>query len=462
MEMGTSRPRVNRAVAAVQSATAATISASPLITTRSTAGQHKSAVTRFASFDALCQAKQKPDPHALLRKMLDAKLPRPSLRNDVMAMGDAAVERVLQFLGPLSRNAAAFTQTCRAVRRALLHLMNLEAAVITPTMVNAPSLLRENVLKAVFTFTAARGNQVRTLVLNEDGINAVKREDSSGTPVAGLSLPAPWVLQLVSHLPYLSVLDIRHVQLTEAHHSQALHYLLSDLHLAATGTLSTLKMDAYLMRYWAPGWWRRLVNLSSLVVGSRYYSLEPTPDTTTGAAASTLLEVPADFFTLMREGGRRWQLKLWVPLQATSLKKILMPAGGTIFAGVGELLINMRCNERTCEWADTAANGTLPISPPITASASGAVSELPQDTRNSAVPRKAGSSAAGNTESGEVLTFPALTTMTVVDVQERPEVAAEVYQALMDVAPGLENFNVCDTVPVGKVIDAQKKRHGRG
>ncbi|CBZ28659.1 conserved hypothetical protein [Leishmania mexicana MHOM/GT/2001/U1103] len=463
MEVRTTRRRVNRAVAAVQSATTPVVSASPLITlTGSAAGRRKSCVTRFASFDALCRAQQKPDIHALLRKELEAKLPRPSPRNDVVAVGGAAIELVLQFLGPVSRNAAAFAQTCRSVRRALFHVMSLEVTVVTPAMVVASALSRETVRRALVTFAAARSAQVRTLVLHEDGLNAVKRECDDGTPIAGLTLPAPWLLQLISQLPYLTELDVRHVQFTEAHHSQALHYLLSDLHLAAAGTLCTLKMDAELMRYWAPGWWRRLINLSSLVVGSRYCLPEPTPDTTASAISPSSLELPADYFTLMCEEGRGWKLSLWVPLQVASLKRILMPASGIIYAGVAELLVNMRCNERTCEWPDAVGGHTPPLPSPAAATASGTASELSPETRNSGASCKAGTGAAAGTESGEVYIYPALTTMTVVDVQERPEVAAEVYQAMLDMAPALAHFNVHDTVSAGTASEAPKKRHGKG
>nr|CAJ2476661.1 unnamed protein product [Leishmania braziliensis] len=437
------------------------MSASPLVTvTHSASRPHKDCITRFASFDALCHTQQKSDAHALLRKELEAKLPRPSPLNDVVAVGDAVIERVLQFLGPVSRNAAAFAQTCRLVRRALLQVMNLEVIVVTPTMVAASALSRKSVRRALITFAAGRSTQVRTLVLQEDSLKAVKRECNGGTSAACLTLPAPWVLQLISQLPYLTELDMRHVQLTEAHHSQVLHYLLSDLHLAAVGTLCTLKVDAEVMRYWAPGWWRRLINLSSLVVGSRYCPPEPTSDAT--AISPSLLELPADYFALMGEEDRHWQLKLWVPLKAASLKQILMPASGTSFAGVVELLVNMRHNERTGDWAEAAAADTSPLPSSAAAAASGAASEPPSETRNGAALCKPGTAAAAGTELGEPFVYPALTTMTVVDVQERPEVAADVCQALLAMAPALVHFNVCDSVSAGTASEPPKKRHGRG
>ncbi|KAG5474537.1 hypothetical protein LSCM1_03324 [Leishmania martiniquensis] len=456
MEVRTTRPRVNRAVAAVQLATAPVMSASPLVTVDSrAAGRPIGRVTRFSSFGALCRAQQKSDAHELLRKEWEAKLPRPSPRNDVLAVGDGAIERVLQFLGLISRSAAVFAQTCRSVRRALLRTMNLEVAVLTPTMAIASALSKESVRRALSSFLGARSVQVRTLVLHEDCLSAVKRECSD----AALTLPALWVLQLISQLSYLTELDIRHVQFEEARHSQVLHYLLSDLHLAAASTLCTLKMDAELMRYWAPGWWRRLVNLTSLVVGSRYCPPEPILDAAASAIAPPLLELPADYFTLMYEEGRRWQLKLWVPLQAASLKQLLMPARGIIFAGVSELLVNMRHNERTCDWTGGAAGDTSPLPSVVAGTASGAISEQPPETRNSSATCKFG---ATGTESGEILIYPALTTMTVVGVQERPEVAAEVFHALLDMAPTLVHFNVCDTVSAGTASEAPKKRYGRG
>ncbi|KAG5474874.1 hypothetical protein LSCM4_04053 [Leishmania orientalis] len=456
MEVRTSRPRVNRAVAAVQLATAPVMSASPLVTvTGGAADRHKSHITRFSSFDALRHAQQKPDPHALLRKELEAKLPRSSPRNDVLAVGDAAVERVLEFLGPVSRSAVVFAQTCRSVRRALLRTLNLEVAVLTPTMVTASALSKEFVRRALTTFAAARSVQVRTLILHEDGLSAVRRESSDGAPFVPLTLPALWVLQLISQLPYLTELDVRHVQFAEAHHSQVLHYLLSDLHLAAASTLRTLKMDAELMRYWAPGWWRRLVNLTSLVVGSRYCPPVPILDTAASAIAPPSLVLPEDYFTLMCEEGRRWQLKLWVPLQAASLKQLIIPASGTIFAGVSELLVNMRHNERACDWANPAAGDAPPLLSAVTTTAS----EPPLETRNSAATCRA---AAAGPESGEAFAYPALTTVTVVDVQERPEVAAEVYHALLSMAPTLVHFNVCDTVSAGTATEAPKKRQGMG
>ncbi|GET90239.1 hypothetical protein, conserved [Leishmania tarentolae] len=463
MEVKTTRKRVSRAVAAVQSATAPVMSVSPLVTIAgSAAGRRKGCVIRFASFDALRRAQQKPDKHTLLRKELEEKLPRHSPRNDVVALGDAAIELVLQFLGPVTKIAAAFAQTCRLVRRALLHVMNFDVAVLTPAMVSASALSQESVRRGLITFVAVRSAQVRTLVLHEDGLSAVKREGNDGTPVAGLTLPAPWVLQLISQLPYLTELDVRHVQLTESHHSQALRYLLSDLHLAAAGTLCTLKMDAELMRYWAPGWWRRLVNLSSLVVGSRYRPPEPTADTTVSFTSPSLLEMPVDYFTMMCEESRAWRLKLWVPLQAASLKQILMPPSGTIYAGVTELLVNMRCNEHMCEWPDAVPGYMSPLPLPAAVTASATASEVSSETRSGGALGKVSTGAAPGTEFCETGTYPSLTTVTVVDVQERPEVAAEVYQAMLDRAPALVHFNVCDTVSAGTVSEAPKKRHGKG
>ncbi|KAK7195046.1 hypothetical protein NESM_000427400 [Novymonas esmeraldas] len=470
MEVRANRPRANRAVAAVQSATGPALSPSPLVTVAATS-RRRTTVTRYSSFEALCQATRQPDVHAALRQELESKLPRPSPRNDVAAMGDAAVGRVVQFLGPVSRSAATFALTCRAVRQTVARVMDLEVAVLTPAMVSAAALSRESVRGALATFAAARSAPVRSLVLHRDGLDAVRHETGDAAPAAKVVLPAPWVLQLVAQLPYLTVLDLRHVQLTEAQHSRVLHYLLSDLHLAAASTLCTIKMDAELMRYWAPGWWRRLVNLRALVIGSRYVPVEPVPGSSSAAAAAPpSLELPTDFYALMREEGRRWRLKLWVPLQPASLRQLLMPPSGTVLGGVAELLVNMRHNERTCDWSDGAGGGGVSASPAAAAttgaaSSTAAAAEVPPESRSNATARKAGAAAvaaaAAVAEPVDVCAFPALTAATVVDVLERPEVAAEVYRALLDMAPALLHFNVCDTVAASVPSDAPKRRHGR-
>ncbi|KAL7709460.1 hypothetical protein N2W54_005813 [Lotmaria passim] len=472
MEVRSARPPANRAVAALQSASGAVTSASPVITL--SRPRHRAApVTRYSSFDALCQAQQKTDENAALREELAHKLPQLTPRNDVAALGEQVTVRILELLNPLSADAAAFGETCRAVRESLLRASDVTSVVLVPSMVSASALAtEETVRRALHSFFTARGGEVRQLVIQRvDETTTAASQAQASSP---LCLPAPWMLQLVSQMPYLTELDLRHVRWNESGGSQVLQHLFSDLHIATAGTLQALRVDAETMQYWAPGWWHRHVNLRTLVVGSRctFASTSnndnnnsigsisaPSSSSSSTSSAAFQLELPADYYTLMREEGRHWQLELWCPLTAHSLQQLCTAAAaaGVSFASVEELLLNVRHNERVCASAEhggtagAAGGGNTASAVAAGGAEATSASEAPPDAR----PSVKGKKAPAVVEVPEVLvTYPRLHTVTVVDVGDRPEAAAEVYQAMMALAPGLRHFNVCDTMVIGAATAA--------
>jgi hypothetical protein len=471
MEVRSTRPPANRAVAALQSASGTVASASPLLSVPPPSRRATAPLIRYTSFDALCQAQQKTDENAALREELSRKLPQPTPRNDVAALGDQVTVRILELLDPNSADAAAFGETCRAVREHLLHVRDVERAVVVPAMVScAAALAAESVQNSLRAFFTARGSEVRSLLVRKIGASTAKETpgESLASPSSPLlRLPGRWVLQLVSQMPYLTTLDLRHVQWTESRGSQVLPYFFSDLHIATTGTLCTLKFDAALMPYWTPGWWRRHVNLRTLTVGSRYYFAcsSSNGSNATSFSATSVLELPPDYYTLMREEGRVWELELWCPLKPNSLQQLFSPAATVPFAGVAELLVNMRGNERVCESAahvGAAAGGGGAASSAMTGSTGAAAVAGGAEASADAKPNAKGRKTPAAADAVElVITYPQLRTVTVVDVGDRPEGAAEAYQVMLSLAPELKRFNVCDTVVIGSPAVAEGGKNER-
>ncbi|KPA85084.1 hypothetical protein ABB37_01492 [Leptomonas pyrrhocoris] len=455
MEVRSARPPANRAVAALQSASSAPTSASPLLT-NAHPRRSGAPITRYNSFEALCQATQTVDENAELREELRRKLPQPIPRNDVAALGSQVTVRILELLDPLGADAAAFAATCRAVRESLLRASNVEKTVMVPNMVSAAAFASEVVRSALYTFFVARGGEVSSLVMRraDEATAREERGEASFLDASPLRLPVSWALQLVSHMPYLTELDLRHVQWGESHASQVLPHFFSDLHLVISGTLRILKVDAALMQYWKPGWWRRHVNLRTLTVGCRY-SFAPSSDN--GASSATQLALPPDYFTLMREENRHWKLELWCPLKPNSIQQLFSPPAGVSFASVEELLVNVRYSEHVCEGgehrggraASTVAGNAEAI----------AAAEAPASAKPSASGRK--SPATGDAPEA-VVAYPRLNTVMIVDIGDRPEGAAEAYQVMMLLAPELKHFNVCDTVVIGAAAAASATEGGKG
>lgn len=460
MEVRSARPPANRAVAALQSASGPAASTSPLLSTPHT--QRVAApVVRYKSFDALCQARQLPDENAELRAELLRKLPQATAHESATGDQEEARDKMTGLFSALEPATAAGggSEGCRALRESLLHTTSVEAVVVVPAIAPPAVVATEEAQRTLGTFFVARGVEVRRLVLrraDEATAQAHQRETAtSPSPVLQpLRLPAPWALQLVAHMPYLTELDLRHVQWGESKSSQVLPFFFSDLYIANVGTLHTLKVDAALLQYWTPGWWRRHVNLRAITVGSRY-SFAQTSATPPPSAASlppSLLELPSDFYALMREEGRHWQLELWCPLRPSSLQQLFAPAAGVSFVGVEELLVNVRHNERVCEGADHGASsgGGGAGGGAAEGSAGGAAAgDAPADAKTHPKGRKA-QAVADVPEA--VVVYPRLHTVTVADVSERPEVAAEVYQTMVSLAPELRRFNVCDTVLIGAPV----------
>ncbi|KPI86560.1 hypothetical protein ABL78_4383 [Leptomonas seymouri] len=446
MEARSSRSSANRAVAALQAASGAATSASLLLSS-SLPRRVTAPVTRYNSFEALREAQQKVDENAELREELRRKLLQPAPRNEVAALGNEVTMRILEFLNPLSADADEFGGTCRSVRESLLHAINVEGVVMVPKMVSPVAIASEAGQRALISFFLALGGGVRRLVIrNADEAAAQDARGEASLPNASpLRLPAPWALQLVSHMPYLVELDLRHVQWVESHASQVLPHLFSDLHIVISGTLRTLKVDADLMQYWKPGWWRRHVNLRTLTVGSRYSFAQSSDDS---APPSTQLELPPDYQTLMREEGRHWRLELWCPLKPNAAQQILLPAAGVFFPCVEELLVNVRYNEHICEETEHGAvasgiAGTLTAAGSLeAASAPEAATDAKVGARGRKLPSAVDMQDAG-------ATYPRLGTLTIVDIGDRPEGAAEIYQVMTLLSPELRRFNVCDTVVIG-------------
>lgn len=228
-----------------------------------------------------------------------------------------------------------------------------------------------------------------------------------------------------------------------------------------------------------------------------------TPATATAplpGSASPPLRLDADFFQMLSSEQRPWRVKLWSRLARESMLRLLgvpivagpATAGGALGAGSGpsaaqsaaasaangnaaavvppsvfptltELCINLQGNTDVCGLlveSDSAAAGGADGSGPGALGAGDAAAarqqlgqqgQPPPQQQQQSLPQNQPPRAKGKryvpTEAvGDTPLFPALTTLTVANVEERVLSVAEALGRFYVLAPAITNVNVCNTM----------------
>lgn len=305
---------------------------------------------------------------------------------------------------------------------------------------------------------------------------------------------------LLAQMPFLTQLDVRGVTWA------APSLFLADLYLVAP-QLRTLAMTEALFVRWTAGWWQRLPALERLVVGSRRESSRAVACLDSGEAvagqgeeergwgtrlgdeavrastkvgcestvpAAPPVDVHLDCIAMLSTSsnnthhysstnhnrsrrvneGRLWSLTLWCPLTRIALRQLLTPTAP--LTALTELLVNVQGNAEVSFVATDASSGAGAV-----AGGAAAASEA-MDLKRSRSARRA--AAPVDDSATEAITLPRLVALTVVDVQERPAVASELYQHMMRVAPNMRYFDVTNTTRPATVekLKGRRRRAARG
>ncbi|KAH9600463.1 hypothetical protein LSM04_009023 [Trypanosoma melophagium] len=409
-----SRRTRHRAVAALSEIDAA-LMASALITnngSENVLGPHRTKpIERYKSLEDLIQDNLRPDPHATSRETLRILQMVPVLRDEFAILDDATLRNICLFLGERSRELAYFGSVCRRLRRIVIGLTP-PIAVITPDMIPLEGLTQNRVVDSLCAFFASykRGQFVQQLRL-------VDAKYASSLPI-NVVLPfcSPHIFpSLVKSLPSLTFLDLRGVQWDCHSNPNLLRYFFSDLYLVAP-KLQTLKIGVELFSQWSPGWWQRLSGLTQFVVGSRRdqaIAAGLTPKT------STLHD---EFFDMLRNPQRQWRVKLWCALERDTLLRLLIPSQP--FPELQELTLNLS----NVDILDDFKRSQI---------------KTPKDGK----PRKNGkkSIVQTNEEVDLRVMFPSLQALTLANVDQYPQITAELLERMTLRAPRFKYFTVVNT-----------------
>lgn len=380
-------------------------------------------VIRHKNFESLVLSRAVGDPHVAMREEWEGLLQHSDEVNELALLPDEVIACIFESVGPFTHGGLCLAATHRRLRRLLLVQHPPITVSVVPHMLPLAHLERDAVLTslAVYFSTRTRGQQVRQLCLMEQK-HAACLPLVEPYPVVCL----PRVLTMIAEMPYLHTLDLRGVRWEGPANRGAVSGFLSDLHLVAP-KLKSLNVGVGLCRSWGPGWWQRHPELSSLVVSSRREE---------ASSQAAPLELPDDFFVMLSSEGRGWQVKLWCPVEAKSMRRLLLPAAP--LPGLRELTINLLGNAEVCG---------LPEAPAVADAA---------DAK-----KMKGKRHVPGVEVGDVLLFPALVSLTVANVDERPVAAVEVLSRFTVVAPGLVNYSVCNTARVPPAEKPKNRRRGQ-
>ncbi|ORC86976.1 uncharacterized protein TM35_000241260 [Trypanosoma theileri] len=411
---GTSRRTRHRAVAALSEIDAA-LTETALINSKYSDNvllSHRTKpIVRYKNLEDMIQDNLRPDPHAATREALRVLQMVPVLRDEIALLEDDTLRNICLFLGERSRELAYFGSVCRRLRRIVIGLTP-PVAVIAPDMIPLESLSQDRVADSLCAFFAPykRGQFVQQLRL-------VDAKYASSLPI-NVVLPfcSPHLFpSLVKSLPSLTFLDLRGVQWDCHSNPNLLRYFFSDLYLVAP-KLQTLKIGVELFSQWSPGWWQRLSALTQLVVGSRRDQ----------AIAAGLTPKPAilqdEFFEMLRNPQRQWRVKLWCALERDALLKLLLP--NQPFPDLQELTLNLSNVDILDEFKRSQIKS-------------------PRDAKTRKNGKK--SIVQSNDEMDMRVMFPSLQALTLSNVDQCPQMAAELLERMTLRAPKFKYFTVVNT-----------------
>jgi hypothetical protein len=227
-------------------------------------------------------------------------------------------------------------------------------------------------------------------------------------------------------MPRLVILDVR--GLTYRGWTPWCDHFLLDV-AARCSRLQVLRVGAAFVRSWEPQWWAPLTELKEFVVGSRREDTEWhdglwTPIGTAGAPPPPPFALHEDFYTMLRTLPIK-TLKVWVPLAPASFTALIFPTAA--FATLVHVSVNAEGNTHhrpIDEPAKEEPKETAPAKGKANAKAKQALEDVP------AVPK---------------VLFPALVTVGIADIKERPDFVGEVMIKFATTAPNVAHWNVSNT-----------------
>ncbi|EPY39811.1 hypothetical protein AGDE_04117 [Angomonas deanei] len=365
-------------------------------------------ITRYASVDKLNEAYTKPYPFLKELEMIESLQVVPPPRDEAALLGEEAWECVIQYLD--HQSLAQLSGCCRRLRTLVLKNEVLDSVHLVPYFVAHNTINDEAVMQSFTEYfdTYSRGQRVKHIACVNSTYDATLPPVAS-PPSGNLN----WLLQMSGKCPLLSTLDVRGVRWGP---SLLLKYFLSDLHLVAP-KLQALKIGPEIYDHWVDGWWSRQDDLQLFVLSSR--RLQPASSGSEEEAVPSATVLREDFFTMLGAPDRNWCVKVWCPLDESSLKRLLTPTAP--WTELVELTVNVEGH------VDLFSGQPEPVAP--------------EDAKKGA---KAGKKAGG--ENGDSsAAFPALKSFTVANLDSRPAAVTDWWRKLSLQAPNMAHFNVCNT-----------------
>lgn len=340
-----------------------------------------------------------------------------------------------------ARASVKLSTVCRAFYQASVAV--LRTLVLCPAVVSIDALSRHGALASLAAFLSApfRGQHLQSLTFVAPNSVYALPHTTKGPVINAADLT-----RVLKQLPRLTYLDVRGVVLRAW--TPWSDPFLADMHRHCP-KLKVLRMGVGQLSSWEPGWWQQLTSLSDFVVGSRREDASwalPVVQSTTPvvaapsapsspikgevvtAPASPAIALPDDFFVMLRTLPSLRVVKVWAPLTAQSATALLLPT--VAIPNVSHLTVNLEGNCHIKPLEEPAPAKEDPKDAPKGGAAKGAKTAAKQQEEAPA--------------SAKVM-FPALQSVTICDVKERPELTAELMVKFATTAPHVEHWNITNT-----------------
>jgi hypothetical protein len=407
--------------AANQSALLVTPSPSPLIALTQPLKASLPVIKRIDPriFEADVDTEESPSRVLELRKRLAELQPVVPTPNSLGRLSSRAMAIIAEFAATDDVKAViTLSRVCRALYIASLHV--LSTVMLCPDVVTIAQLSRPGAMASLAQFFAATGRGQHVLSLT---IMRPKYVYSLPNTVKGPEVHATDLARVVMQLRHLTYLDVRGV--VHRCWAQWCDRLLADLP-GACPKLRVLRIGAAYLATWEPGWWAGLPSLEELIVGSR----REDAIWAVGSPATLPATLPDDLFVMLRTAPLQ-RLKIWIPLVASSFTGLLLPTQPVTH--LQHITVNATGNTELKPLDDAAAREAETAKE--TQPAKGAAGKG----------GKATAKAQDDAASGPKVMFPALSSVTLSDVKERPEFAVELMVKMMPMAPAVQHWNVANS-----------------
>lgn len=328
---------------------------------------------------------------------------------------------IFLFVGSDMRSVVPCSVTCRAWRYSSMSLF--DSVELVPFLLTSSQLSAPGVFKSLSVFFARnlRGQFVKKLVL----VNS-KFVYSLPQTTRGPQVPVSSLLDLLNNLRNLTFLDIRGTVFAESRAWR--DHILSSVAVSCPN-LTVLRCSPRLLQNWEVGWWHEAPGLRELTFGSRREYRDWLTD------ISQQITMHEDCFAMLRSH-RLSVLKVWCPITPESFSACFNSSTGP-FPYLEHFAINATGNVAT-KLSDDAAE------------------VVPTDKKKgeSNKGKKAEDSSASKAQ------CPMLVSFTLLDVNERPEFAAEMFAKMLNTAPQMQHFNIANSCPQapGRIVASPIKK----